>query len=68
MEGMPKKEKGKKRKSGAGNSTTRGATKEEAGTLHQEKCTGCHDLAKWPSHYSYFFSFLFFFFYLGLTT
>ena len=28
----------------------------------------CHDLAKWLSHYLYFFSFLFLFFYLGLTT
>ena len=28
----------------------------------------CHDLAKWLSHYLYFFSFLFFCFYLGLTT
>jgi len=28
----------------------------------------CYDLAKWLSHYLYFFSFLFLFFYLGLTT
>jgi len=28
----------------------------------------CHDLAKRLSHYLYFFSFLFLFFYLGLTT
>jgi len=28
----------------------------------------CHDLAKWLSHYLYFFSFLFFFFSFGLTT
>jgi len=28
----------------------------------------CHDLAKQLSHYLYFFSFLFLFFYLGLTT
>ena len=27
----------------------------------------CHNLAKWLSHYLYFFSFLFLFFYLGLT-
>jgi len=30
--------------------------------------TMCHDLAKWLSHYLYFFSFLFLFFYLRLTT
>ena len=28
----------------------------------------CHDLAKWLSHYLYFFSFLFFSFLIGLTT
>ena len=28
----------------------------------------CHDLAKWLSHYLYFFSFLFLFLLIGLTT
>ena len=33
--------------------------------IDEEKC---HDLAKWLSHYLYFFSFLFFSFLIGLTT
>jgi len=36
---------------------------EESANRHED-C--CHDLAKWLSHYLYFFSFLFF--YLGFTT
>jgi len=39
-----------------------------ASTIKSFFSKDCHDLAKWLSHYLYFFSFLFLFLYLGLTT
>ena len=39
IEGMSKKEKGKKKKSSVGSGTIRGTTKEGAGMLYQKKCT-----------------------------
>ena len=46
--------------------TPEGVVQAEEGCLIWVEEGICHDLAKWLSHYLYFFSFLFF--YLGLTT
>ena len=40
---MPREEKGKKRKSSAGGSTTEGATAERTGVLYKEKYIGEQD-------------------------